>query len=99
MQLENPAGVLVWHSTRIDSAGRIALARLDESLQTVWKTELPLSETDTVRHLQTWPVAGHLVAVGELQTEDAGVTSRDEYLVSVDLATGKLQSRKLNAAD
>jgi len=99
MQLENPAGVLVWHSTRIDSEGRLALARLDENLKTVWKSELPLSETDMIRRLQTWPVPGHLVVVGELQTEAAGVTSRDEYLVSIDLATGQLASRKLNAAD
>jgi hypothetical protein len=99
LQLENPAGVLVWHSTRMDSAGRIALARLDENLQTVWKSELPLSETDLIRRLQTWPVPGHLVVVGELQSEDAGVTRRDEYLVSVELATGKLHTRKLNAAD
>lgn len=97
--LENPAGVLVWHSTRIDSAGRLALARVDEQLRTVWKTELPLSETDTIRRVMTWPVPGYLVAVGELQTEDAGVTSRNDYLVSVDLATGALKSRKLNAAE
>jgi len=99
MQLDNPAGVLVWHSTRMDSAGRLALARLDENLQTVWKTELPLSETDMIRRLQTWPVPGHLVVVGELQSEEAGVTHRDDYLVSINLATGKLQARKLNAAD
>jgi hypothetical protein len=99
MRLENPAGVLVWHSTRMDSAGRIALARLDENLKTVWKSELPLSETNFVRRLQTWPVPGHLVVVGELQSEDAGVTSRDDYLISIDLANGKVVSRKLNAAD
>ena len=52
-----------------------------------------------VHRLQTWPVPGHLVVVGELQSEVAGVTHRDDYLVSIDLATGNIASRKLNAAD
>jgi hypothetical protein len=30
---------------------------------------------------------------------DDGDRSRDEYLVSIDLASGKLATRKLNAAD
>jgi hypothetical protein len=98
MALESPAGVLVWHSTRIDSAGRIALTRLDASLRPVWSVELPFSETSMVRRLQTWPVAGHLVVVGELETQDeATVTHRDPYMASVDLATGAVASGKLTA--
>ena len=31
--LDDPAGVLVWHSTRIDDAGRLALTRLDADLK------------------------------------------------------------------
>jgi hypothetical protein len=100
LQLENPAGVLVWHSTRMDSAGRLALARLDESLKPLWTVELPLSETNTVRHVPTWQVPGYLIAVGEWEYEDdGGVTHRDPYLVSVELATGALKSRKLTEMD
>jgi hypothetical protein len=64
----------------------------------VWSAELPFSETSIVRQLQTWPVAGHLVVVGELETQDdATVTHRDPYLASIDLATGAVASGKLTA--
>jgi hypothetical protein len=100
LQLDNPKGVLVWHSTRMDSAGRLALARLDSSLKVLWDTPLPLSESDLIRRVPTWVVPGHVVAVGELLTQDeTGVMHRDEYLVSVELATGKLVSRQLDALD
>jgi hypothetical protein len=98
LALEAPAGLLVWHSTRIDDAGRLALARLDVNLKPLWDTELPFSETDIVRRVATWQVPGHLVIVGELQsTDDGGVTHRDPYLASVALADGKLRARQLNA--
>lgn len=93
--LEDPAGVLVWHSTRIDDAGRLALTRLDADLKLVWNTELPLSETQTFSPFATWPLPGHLVVMGEQQYEDAGVTRRDPYLVSIDLKTGAMQASKL----
>jgi hypothetical protein len=98
--LDNPAGLLVWHSTRMDDAGRLALARVDESLRVLWKAELPLSETDAVRRIQTWVVPGHILAVGELRTQDdGGVQHRDPYLVSVDLASGAVASRNLAAKE
>jgi hypothetical protein len=93
--LEDPAGVLVWHSTRIDDAGRLALTRLDADLATAWSTELPLSEVDTVNRIATWPLPGRLVVMGVQQVEEAGVTRRDPYLVSVDLESGAMQSSKL----
>jgi hypothetical protein len=93
--LDDPAGVLVWHSTRIDAAGRLALTRLDADLAPVWNTELPLSEIDTVRRIATWHLPGRLVVAGVLQVEDAGVTRREPHLVSVDLKTGALQTSKL----
>ena len=92
--LDDPAGVLVWHSTRIDSAGRLALTRLDANLAPVWSTELPLSEVDTVRRIASWHVPGHLVVMGVQQLEEAGVTRRDPYLVSIDLTSGAMQSSK-----
>ena len=96
--LEDPPGLLVWHSTRMDDAGRLALARVDENLKTLWDTELPFSETDLVRRVATWQVPGHIVIVGELQfTDDAHVTHRDPYLASIELDSGKLRARQLNA--
>ena len=98
--LDAPASVLVWHSTRIDDAGHLALARLGADLKPLWDTELPLSETDVVRHIQTWRLPGYFVVIGELQSEDdGGVTSRAPYLVSVDLKTGALNSRNLTAEE
>jgi hypothetical protein len=93
--LDDPAGVLVWHSTRIDDAGRLALTRLDANLEPVWSTELPLSEADTVRRVANWQLPGHLVVMGVQQFEDAGVTRRDPYLVSIDLGSGAMQASKL----
>lgn len=93
--LDDPAGVLVWHSTRIDDAGRLALTRLDANLAPVWSTELPLSEADTIRRISSWHVPGHLVVMGVQQLEEAGVTRRDPYLVSIDLASGAMQASKL----
>jgi hypothetical protein len=98
--LDDPESLLVWHSTRMDSAGRLALARLDASLKVLWDAPLPLSESDFIRRVPTWMVPGHVIAVGELQTQDdGGVTHRDDYLVSIELATGKVVSRQLNALE
>ena len=98
--LDDPAGLLVWHSTRMDDAGRLALARVDANLRTVWDSELPLSETDAVRRIASWQLPGCVVIVGELATVDDGlVHHRDPYLVSVDLARGTVTSRQLNARE
>lgn len=92
---EDGKGLFVWHSTRIDDAGRLALSRIDGDLKPVWKTELPLSESSTLNRISTWPLPGHLVAMGQLQTEKDGVTSREPQLVSIDLETGSMKSTKL----
>ena len=92
LRLENPAGVAVWHLTRIDSAGRLALTRLDEQLKTVWRAELPLSESGIANPVRTWVLDGHLVAVGQLESESEHMTRREPHLVSVDLATGAVQA-------
>jgi hypothetical protein len=92
LRLENPAGVAVWHRTRIDSEGRLALTRLDEQLKTVWRAELPLSESGIANPVRTWVVDGHLVAVGNLEAEVEHMSTREAHLVSVDLATGAVQA-------
>ncbi len=93
--LADPEGVLVWHSTRIDDAGRLALARLDAGLTTLWRTELPLSEPGTFSLFATWWMPTHLVVVGNQQYEEDGATRQAPTLVSIDLARGGIQSRRL----
>ncbi len=88
-------GVFVWHSTRIDDAGRLALTRLDGDLKPVWRAELPLSESSSINPISTWPLPGHVAVMGLLQTKDAGVTRRIPQLVSVDLKTGEAKSTTL----
>jgi hypothetical protein len=94
--LANPEGVLVWHSTRIDDAGRLALARLDARLATVWRSELPLSEPGTFNLFATWWLPAHLVVVGNQQYEQDGATRQAPTLVSIDLARGGVQSVRLD---
>lgn len=96
--LEDPAGVLVWHSTRIDDAGRLALSRLDTGLKTVWKAELPLSETDMINQVMYWQLPGHITAMGALRSENATVVSRMPHLVSVDLKTGAIKAWNMTTA-
>lgn len=92
---EDGNGIFVWHSTRIDDAGRLALGRFDGELKQVWDTELPLSESSTINTIRTWSLPGHVAVMGSLQSEKDGVTSREPYLVSIDLETGALKSMKL----
>ncbi|MFT3807092.1 PA2928 family protein [Arenimonas sp.] len=92
---EDGKGIFVWHSTRVDDAGRLALTRFDGELKPVWETELPLSESSTLNRISTWPVSGHIVVMGVLQSEKDGVTSREPQLVSIDLASGAMKSTKL----
>jgi len=97
---EAPTSVLVWYSTRMDDAGRLALARVDDSLHVLWRAELPLSETDAVRHIASWRLPDRVVVIGTLQTkDDGGVLHRDPYLVSVALADGTVVSRNLAAKE
>lgn len=88
-------GLFVWHNTRIDDAGRLALTRIDAQLKPVWKTELPLSENSMINPISTWSLPGHVVVMGQLQSEKDGVTSREPQLVSIDLKTGAMKSMKL----
>ncbi|WP_033397143.1 PA2928 family protein [Arenimonas oryziterrae] len=84
-----PDGLMVWHSTRIDQAGRLALTRLDAELKPVWEARLPLSETGTINPVSTWLLPGRLVVMGDEESVKDGVTSRVPHLVSVDLGTGE----------
>ncbi|MGH8028424.1 MAG: PA2928 family protein [Arenimonas sp.] len=99
LPVNDPDGVLVWHSTRIDSAGRLALTRLDAKLHPLWTAELPLSETSIVTPVATWSVPGRLVVTGELQTTEDGVTRRERQLVSISLKDGSVAAANLESHD
>ncbi len=95
--LQAPAGVLVWHSTRVDRDGRLALTRLDAGLRPLWTTELPLSETDLANPLRDWLLPGQVVIMASLQTEVDGMSRREPHLVSVSLADGSRRAWNLRA--
>ena len=86
---------LVWHSTRIDNAGRLALTRLDADLQPRWTTELPLSENSTGNPLRSWRLADRIVLAGTRQEVKDGLTLPEPHLVTVQLADGKWQGWNL----
>ena len=93
--LDGPPGVLVWHSTRMDDAGHLALARLDASLKELWKTELPVSDDDTINDLRFWRLPDHIVTLGSLKAEVGGVHGRIPHLVSVAIDDGALHAWNL----
>lgn len=93
--LEDPPGLLVWHLSRMDDAGRLSLARVDESLQVRWNAELPLSENDTINPVQYWLVGDRVVVFGGRRTEADFVVGRATMLVSVALADGSVLAHDL----
>ena len=90
--LSSPTGVAVWHSTRIDSDGRLAISRLGLDLQPLWTRELPLSENSTSNPVTHWLLPDRLLVMGERWREEDGVTLREPHLASVDLRDGSLQA-------
>jgi len=86
--LDAPASVLVWHRTRIDREGRLALARVGADLRPLWTAELPLSESGTANPVQFWVLPDRVVAMGNLETSVDGISGRAPRLVSVALADG-----------
>ena len=91
------SGLLVWHRTRIDSAGQLALARLDRQLAPVWVAELPLGEDGYGTPLQHWLLPERLVMLGTLERTEDGVRTREPHLVSLTLADGRFQAWNLTA--
>lgn len=86
--LEDPASVLVWHRTRIDRDGRLALARVGTDLRPLWTAELPLSESGTANPVRFWVLPDRVLAMGNLETHLDGVDGRAPHLVSVALGDG-----------
>lgn len=97
LELQDPAGWLVWHVTRIDSLGRVALTRLDHGLRVVWTASVPLSENSTMTPRRHWLSPDHVLVMGYLNTESDGVHSRVAHLASIALADGQVRAWNLEA--
>lgn len=94
---KDPDGVLVWHNTRIDSDGRLALARLDANLKPVWTASLPLSDNSTMNPVRYHQLPDRIVVLGMLITEKDGVQSRESHMVSIRLSDGAWQAWNIDA--
>ncbi|MEO5721564.1 MAG: PA2928 family protein [Chthoniobacterales bacterium] len=90
LTLENPAGVLVLHRTRLDAEGRLALTRLDESLAEQWKAPLPIVELRN-----RFELPDRLLIYGALDVTEKSTRSWQELIVAVDLRDGKTQAWNL----
>jgi hypothetical protein len=95
--LASPEGFAVWHGTRVDRDGRLALTRLDASLRTRWSTVLPLSETGTANQVMYWLLPGHVVAMGDRVLQVEGTSRRVPHLVSLSLTNGRMAAWNLPA--
>ena len=95
MAATDPAGLFVWHVTRMDDLGRLALARIDTSLQPLWTTTLPLSDNSTGNPVRYWLLGDRIVVMGGLRTEVDFVVGDELMLVSVGLDDGDLLAHDL----
>jgi len=87
--LASPEGVAVWHSTRVDRDGRLALTRVDTDLRARWTAELPLSESDTANQVMYWLLPDRVVAMGDRVSQVDGVSRRVPHLVTLALEDGR----------
>lgn len=92
---KDPDGLFVWHSSRMDDAGRLSLTRLDERLQPLWTTELPVSESGTANRVRYWLLGQHVVAMGQWSRKVDHQVSRQPYLVSVAMGDGAMVAHNL----
>ena len=82
--------LLVWHRTRIDDEGRLALTRFSPELSPRWQVELPITDGGTDLPVLTWRIGDRLVAQGLRQDTVDHTRRRVPHLVSVDLSDGRL---------
>lgn len=92
---KDPDGVFVWHSTRMDDAGRLSLTRLDAQLKPLWTTELPLSESGTANPVRYWLLGAHVVVMGQWRREIDHQVSRQPHLVSIAMNDGTMVAHNL----
>ncbi len=91
----DPPGVFVWHSSRMDDAGRLSLTRLDAQLRPLWTTELPLSESGTANPVRYWLLDKHVVVMGQWSREVDHRVSRHAHLVSIAMGDGAMVAHNL----
>lgn len=92
---QDPDGVFVWHSSRMDDAGRLSLTRLDAQLKPLWTTELPLSESGTANPVRYWLLGDHAVVMGQWRREIDHLVSQQPHLVSIAMKDGTLLAHNL----
>lgn len=68
----------------------MAITRIDSELKALWTATLPMTELAS-----RWISPNQLLLLGTEQTTKDGVRSRQEQLVAVDLADGKLRNWNL----
>jgi hypothetical protein len=93
---KDPDGVFVWHSSRMDDAGRLSLTRLDTQFKPVWTAELPLSESGTANPVRYWLLDGRAVVMGQWRREIDHQVSRQVLLVSIALKDGAMVAHNLD---
>lgn len=89
--------LLVWHRTRVDDLGRLALTRFGPDLVPRWQVELPLTDGGADLPVLSWHIGDHLLAHGVSQRFDDHVRSRIPHLVSVSLKDGRVSAWDLSA--
>ncbi len=86
LALEDPAGLLVLHRTRVDEAGRAALTRLDQDLHEKWTSKMPF--IDLQNRIE---FSDRLLMYGLVQVTQQGVTGSQECIAALDLRDGGTQ--------
>jgi hypothetical protein len=86
LRLQGPEGLMVLHRTRVDTAGRLRLTRLNEQLREYWSAVLPFSELSN-----RWEWPQRLLLFGDVQLVNKGVTERQELIAAVDLRDGTVR--------
>jgi hypothetical protein len=91
----DPDGAFVWHTSRMDDAGRLRLTRLDAGLAPRWTAELPMSESGTANRVRYWVLGRHVVAMGDWRREVDHVVTRQPHIVSIEAANGTVVAHNL----
>ncbi len=91
LRLSDPEGVLLLYRTRLDEQGRLMLARLDSTFRPLWTTELPLREIGN-----RWELGERLLFYGSTPSLEQGISRWNEYLVTVDMQSGRTLAWDIN---
>ncbi len=90
LQLKNPDGIVVLYRTRVDTEGRLAIARLDKDFREQWTRILPFPELTN-----RWEFPDRLLLMGAIQHAEGGVSRWQDFIVALDLRDGRMQAWNL----